>query len=635
MSYKQSRAPDGRQRRGRSEVERSSVAVSEPEPPPLNYGRPEAEVERRADGTLLLRARAALPPYPARVTDTLVHWASATPARTLLAQRDAGGDWRRITYGEMLPRVLALAEGLLACGLSAERPLVTLSTNSIDHAAVLLAAQHVGIPAMPLPPAYGQHGPDYARLRAVAALMTPGLVFVEDGAAYAPAVRAAFAPDVTVVAAGPPGEFRTLDELAGTSPSARVAAAHDAVGPDTIAKFLLTSGSTGTPKAVINTHRMLCANQAQIASFFAFVRDAPPVLVDWLPWNHTAGGNHNFNLAMFNGGALYIDAGKPTPALIGDTVRNLRDISPTLYFNVPVGFEMLIGHLRADPALRRTFFKDLKLLWYAAAVMPRTAWLALDALGREVTGSGVAMVTGLGMTETAPCATMAWPGEPVAGFIGLPAPGVTAKLAPVDGAYEARFKGPNVTPGYWRDPGATRAAFDDEGFYRTGDATRPVDPHCPGHGLMFEGRIAEDFKLSTGTWVRVARLREAVLAALGGLARDVVIAGPDRDRIGLLVFPDLAACRALCPGAADDAALLADPGVREALRARLQACANAATGSSNRVAAALLMAEPASAATGELTEKGTVNQRAVLRQRADAVETLYRTPAPGEVIHLS
>jgi len=440
-------------------------------------------------------------------------------------------------------------------------------------------------------------------------------VYASDGARFAKAIAAAV-PAGTEVLAGD-----RFADLESTPATAAVDAAHAAVGPDTIAKFLLTSGSTGQPKAVINTQRMLCSNQQMLTQSLPSLRVAPPVLVDWLPWNHTAGSNHNLGLVLNHGGTLYIDEGKPVPGLIEKTVRNLREVGPTIYFNVPRGYEALLPFLREDAVLRKTFFSRLGLLQYAAAVLPQPIWQAYEELAVQTCGERILWITGYGATETAPAAMFTNRGAARAGTVGLPVDGIEMKLAPVAGKLEARFRGPSITPGYWRQPELTRAAFDEEGYYRTGDALRFVDPADARQGFEFDGRTAEDFKLGTGTWVSVGPLRAKVNAACSPLVQDVVITGHNRDKLGALVFPNLLACRDL--GA-------------EALRARLrpvfERLARDATGSSTRVTRALVMDQPPLIDAGEVTDKGSINQRAVLANRAALVERLYAEPPDPSII---
>ncbi|MGH8708760.1 MAG: AMP-binding protein, partial [Burkholderiales bacterium] len=492
---------------------------------------------------------------------------------------------------------------LLERGLSAERPLAILSENSLEHLLLLLGALHVGVPCAPVSPAYSLLSTDHAKLRRVMALATPGLVYAQDEARYARAVAAAV-PEGTEVMYGAVPE-------AGAS--AKVDEAHARTGPDTIAKFLFTSGSTGEPKAVINTQRMWCANQQMLAQALPHLAAVPPVLVDWLPWHHTAGGNHNIGIVLYNGGTLYIDAGRPQPGLIETTVRNLREVAPTVYFNVPRGYEALLPFLRADRTLRRTFFSRLGLMQYAAAVLPQPIWKAYEELALATCGERILWITGYGATETAPFVMSTNRGATRAGTVGLPVDGVEMKLAPANGKLEARFRGPSITPGYWRDPDLTREAFDDEGYFRTGDALRFLDPDDPAQGLEFDGRIAEDFKLTTGTWVSVGPLRARVIAAGDPWVQDAVIAGHDRGEVCALVIPR--------PGAhAPD------------LQRLLDALAARSTGSSSRIARALLLAAPLSIDAGEITDKGSVNQRAVLAARADLVEMLYTEPYDPQVL---
>ena len=557
----------------------------------MRLARQEVLAERRADGAILLRDKRPLGRFPSKLTERLEHWAAAAPGRVLFAQR-AGDSWKTLTYGEALERARRVGRYLLRKNLSVERPLVVLSGNDLEHALLHLGAMYVGIPYAPVSPAYSLLSRDFANLRSIRALLTPGLVFA-NGAQFAAALRVFDGVEI----------LERFEDCLAEAPGSEVNEAHARVGPDTIAKFLFTSGSTGTPKAVINTQRMWCSNQAMIAAMFEFFRDEPPVIVDWAPWHHTAAGNHDFGLVIYNGGSYYIDEGKPLPGAIEATVRNLREIAPTWYFNVPRGYEVLLPHLRNDPVLRKNFFSRLRVLWFAGAAIAQHVFDEMKRLARETRGEPVPFLTGLGSTETAPYAMGRMWETADASNMGLPPPGEEMKLVPLAEKYEARLKGPNITPGYWRQPELTRQAFDEEGYYRLGD-TFVFDRI--EHGLLFRGRLAEDFKLATGTWVHIGLLRARFIEHFAPLVRDVVFAGEARGELGALVFPAVDA-------------------PREEFMKRLRSFAG--TGSSNRVARVLLVNEPPSLDAGEMTDKGSINQKAVLHRRASLVEELYSDSA--------
>jgi feruloyl-CoA synthase len=602
------------------------------------------QVEQRADGAVLLRPTAALGAYPARLTDRLLHWAAAAPQRCFMARRGGDGVWQRLDYATTLQRTRALAATLLRMKLSVERPVAILSGNSLEHQLLALACMYVGVPHSPVSPAYSTISGDHAKLRHVLELLTPGLV-----AAFAdtPRERAAF--DAAIANAMPAGTpCISALPAASNDPAALAAAAAAAaqVNGDTIVKFLLTSGSAGVPKAVITTQRMICSNLEMGLHAFAYARHEPPVLLDWLPWNHVFGGTHNVGHVLYTGGTLYIDDGRPTLTGIEATVRNLREIAPTAYLSVPKGFEMLLPHLEGDPTLARQFFSRLHFMFFAGAAMSRPVLERLNALSVRICGRIVPMISGLGATETAPSVTFTTAHIGGAGHIGLPVAGNDVKLAPVGGKMEIRVKGPHVTPGYWRRPELTAASFDSDGYYCMGDAVKFVDPAKPELGLLFDGRIAEDFKLSTGTWVSVGPLRAALIAALAPYAQDVVIAGLNEDFLAALLILDVQACRSHLPGAGggssaaaaaatlDLAALAAHAPLRAELLARLRAHAAANTGSSTRIERAIILDTPPSLDAGEITDKGSINQRNVLATRASLIQVLYAAAPAASVLQV-
>ncbi|CAN7735937.1 feruloyl-CoA synthase [Bradyrhizobium sp. LjRoot220] len=606
----------------------------------ISFGNPDVTVDRRDDGTIYLRPKAKLRDYPVRITDRLHHWAVAAPERVFMAERIAAGGWRKITYAQLLTTTRRIASALLARGLSAEKPIVILSGNSVDHALLAFGALYAGVPFCPVSPAYSLVSRDYGKLSYLMKLLTPGLVFADDATKFADALTANVSLGTEIAASRgtvPGRDVTLLSDLMATPEHWRLDGAHDAIGPDTIAKFLLTSGSTGNPKAVINTQRMICANQVMLRETLAFLMDEPPVIIDWLPWNHTFGGNHNIGLTLFNGGSMYLDEGKPMPGGIEQTVRNLREISPTVYFNVPKGYESLLPYLREDSALRAKFFGRLHAMFFSGAALSPFVWNSLDELAVQETGFRVPMLTGLGATETSPFFMSVRPDTSRSGHVGLPVLGNDAKLLPNNGKLEVRAKGPNVTPGYWRQPELTAAAFDEEGFYKFGDALKPVDPDNLDAGFDFDGRIAEDFKLASGTWVSVGPLRARFVAACAPLVRDVVIAGINRDELSALVMLDLDGCRLINPKLpADDlAAAASDPLIRAAFRERFQKLLADATGSSTRITRAVLFDAPLSIDRGEVTDKGSINQRAVIDHRSALIETIYSPAPPAQVITLN
>ena len=600
----------------------------------------EAEVQLRADGSTVLRSTDALRWYPERLTDCLEQWAAEAPERSFVARRAQGGDWHHVGYAQMLQQVQAVGQALLDAGLSQERPLAILSGNDVEHQTLALAAMWAGVPYIPVSPAYALVSQDFGKLRYILSITEPGMVFAS-GPEYARAISAVVPADVPVVLSEGRLEgraVRAFADLAATRPGAALAEAHAKVGADTVVKLLFTSGSTREPKGVITTHRMLCSNQQMIRQCLAFLADEPPVLLDWLPWNHVFGGSHNVGIVLYNGGTLYLDDGKPTPAGMAETLRNLREISPTIYFNVPKGFEEIASAMDSDTRLRDTLFARCKALMYAGAGLSQAVWDKLDTHAEASIGERIRIVTSLGMTETAPSSTYAVGTAVAAGHVGLPNPGVEVKLVPEadGGKIEVRFRGPNVMPGYWRLPEVSAAAFDEEGFYRTGDAVRWVDEADPQRGLLFDGRIAEDFKLASGTFVSVGPLRARIVVAGHPCVQDAVITGLNRNEVGALLIPRADELRRHL-GAAPDAPL---PEVLQGAPARafFQAVADRlwheASGSASRVARLHVLAEPPSIDKGEITDKGSINQRAVLTHRAALVEALYEGAAADPFVIL-
>ena len=606
--------------------------MSAPKFRPLTFGVTRVNLRDGAPGVHYLRAEKELPPYTERLTDRLKHWADTAPERTFMARRvkladGSTGDWRHVSYAQAWATARSIAQGLINRGLNAERPVVILSENDLEHALLALGCIVAGVPFVPTSPPYSLISQDYDKLKHVLRTVTPGLVFAADGARYGKAIAATVGADTEVVLTEGQVEGRATTrfaDLAATPSTAAVDAAMAATGPDTIVKFLFTSGSTKLPKAVINTQRMWCANQQQMMTSMPVLAEQPLVLVDWLPWNHTFGGNHNFGMVVFHGGTLYIDDGKPTPALMHETLRNLREIAPTVYFNVPTGFEAIALAMKTDDALRKTLLSRVKMFFYAGAALAQPIWDSLyESQEREI-GERIVMSTGLGMTESGPFGIFVTNPNVRAGDLGVPTPGLELKLVDMGGKTEVRYKGPNITPGYWRAPKETAEAFDDEGFFCTGDAVKWIDETDVHLGLKFDGRIAEDFKLATGTFVSVGPLRGKIIAAGAPYIQDAVLTGLNMKEVGAMVFPT-AAVRQL--SGMDASVPLADvlnsPGVLAHFQKVLDELAKSATGSANRIARMCLLSEPPTIDRGEITDKGSINQRAVLTHRAETVAALH------------
>ncbi|MDD5286119.1 MAG: feruloyl-CoA synthase [Desulfuromonadaceae bacterium] len=605
---------------------------------PIDFAPASVNVEETSDGGFLLTSPMPLEEYESSLGMLLRRWAKEAPERTFLGERELSGQWRLLTYSETAGLADSIAQGLIDRKLGPERPVMILSGNSINHALLMLGSFIAGVPMAPVSVAYSLLSDDFRKLKAIFSEVKPALVYTESGMMFSRALNALDLSGVEVVIKD--GEvdgvsttpFASLLETPATN---EVEDAFAKVDSGTIAKLLFSSGSTGQPKGILNTHGMLCANQQMLAQLWPFTKETPPILVDWLPWNHTFGGNHNFNLVLKSGGTLYIDEGKPVPGLVLKSVNNLAEISPTIYFNVPAGFAMLLPHLERDEALRSSFFKKLQLIFYAGAALPQDMWQRLEAVSILATGHKVQMTSSWGSTETSPLATSAHFPIDRAGVIGLPCPGVCIKMVPIGEKYELRVKGPNVTPGYLNRPDLTRDAFDADGFYKIGDAGIFADPACPSRGITFAGRIAEDFKLTTGTWVHVGKTRLEVLTSAAPAVQDAIVAGHDREYIGILAWPNIAGCREICrdtEAVMTTGELVRSKEVVEHLRLAITKYNGTHMGSATRIRRIMLMTEPPSIDANEITDKGYINQRAALERRENLVEQLYETKPGPEVI---
>jgi feruloyl-CoA synthase len=586
----------------------------------MRYGEHNTSVETQSDGTLLYQAVTPLGTVADTTSVWLHKWAVERPSATFLAERSGDG-WRTVSYAEALEMVRAIGGSLIERGLTAETPILVISGNSVDHALLALAAQYVGVPTVPIAEQYSLIPQARGRLIEAAELVNPAMVFAQDTDRYGAALEL-FPEKDRVVVQGT--GYTTIADLAKGS-TTDVDAAHGLVGPDSVVKILLTSGSTSAPKAVPTTHKMMCTNQAQLALALPFLQDRPPVVVDWLPWNHVFGGSHNFNAILANGGSFYIDEGKPTPALIGRTVENLKLQSGSLAFNVPVGFALLLKEFDRDPELAKSYFSDLDMMFYAGASLPQDVWEGFEKYALKYRGALPLMTSSWGLTETAPACLMQQ--EPIrkSGIVGVPLSGITMKMIPNgDDRYEIRVKGPNIMTGYLNNPEKTAEAFDEDGYFITGDAMAFVDAQDPNKGLRFDGRISEEFKLLTGTWVRAGALRMDVLAGLVPLATDVVITGADLSEIGAMIFPDPGQLSALGFNGESHDGIVTDANILAVFAEKLTEMQKSGASSSTRIARAVVLTEPASMPDGEMTAKGNLNFRKILTRRADILDHLYQ-----------
>ena len=614
----------------------TSVVETEPKFRNFTFGVTRA-VKTERDGAIYLRSENGLEDYPERMTDRLVHWAQERPQQTWMARRGPDGQWIHITYAQAWTQAQSIGQALLDFGLTVDRPLAILSENSLEHALLALGAMTVGIPFCSVSAAYSLMSQDFGKLRHVLDTITPGLVYASDWSRFGKAIDATVAADIPVVTneIAIRGDALTAtlawSNLTSRTATPAVQSAMLATNGDTIVKFLFTSGSTNLPKAVINTHRMICANQQQVVQSMPSVLDIPPVLVDWPPWSHTFGGNHDFYLVLFHGGTFYINDGKPVPALIGETIRNLTEIAPTLYYDVPIGFELIAAEMKTNAALRKNLLSRLQMFFYAGAALAQPIWDALYAIEEQELGCRIPMTSGLGMTESAPFGLFVTNLHVRAGDLGLPSAGMELKLVPLGDKLEVRYRGPNITPGYWRRPEATSEAFDEEGFFRTGDAVRWIDDDDIHRGLKFDGRVAEDFKLVTGTFVSVGPMRAKIIAAGAPYLQDAVITGLNQRDVGAILIPALIPARRAL--GLSDTATLADvathPKMRAAMQDMLNKLAKDSTGSASRVARAVVLTDPPNIDKGEITDKGSINQRAVLKERSELVEALHADQASG------
>ena len=588
--------------------------------------------EERPDGSILLRSRVPLGPVVRNTGAWLHRWAQEAPDRVFLAERSGQG-WREVSYADALGQVRSLASSLLGRGLGSETPIVIMSGNSVDHGLLALAAQYVGVPLVPLAEQYSLVPDAYPRLHYAVETVRPKMVFADDGAAYGAALALPFLDGIEkVVARNGSGGATVFSDLLKGDANANVDGAYRAVGPDTLAKIIFTSGSTANPKGVLTTHRMLCVNQAQMAAAMPVIHARPPKILDWLPWNHVFGGSHNFNMMLANGGSLYIDDGKPTKTGFAASVRNIREHAGNLAFNVPIGFAQLLATMEKDSDLKRAYLGNTDLIFYAAASVTQEIWSALAKFAKEVRGEVPLMFSGWGMSETAPSATQTHQPVDRPGNIGVPLPEVTLKLIPDDdGRCELRVKGPNVLKGYYQEPQKSKEAFDEEGFLITNDAVKFVDPNDANAGLNFDGRISEDFKLMSGTWVRATNIRLDALKHFADIALDVVVTGHDRNELGLLVFPHPGSMNESVLSAGDTGGVFSSDAVRTLIHSRLTALSQHATSSSTRVVRALVLATPPSMSEGELTAKGSINARKVLILRKELLERLYDDNDPAVV----